>query len=307
MIPSQVDPDILCMLRLAFGQAVLAKPIPAPAHTMRGIALALEGQGVPPRVIVQRYSPREQVQAFRAFTAMRALRERLFPVPDVYYFGWSHHTRYVLLLLEFIEGRSIEGEEPHTFFTRVGVDFAQTLAWLHRLSWSPPPDLAMMPLRYAFQDTAQEVRHLDVPHLRAILEWLTGRLSRITELPYSMVHGSYILQNVLAERTRIIVVQNWEQAMLADPRFDVGLTSAVLGSYGITFSEQFLEAYSAVAGPVADCTFWEVLGALRLLARTARSLKTLGQVQRNRFLEQAIPAWRGLLMFVMYRTGLDLF
>ncbi len=302
---TEVDSDVLCVLRLAFGRQVDVTPLPAAVgHGERGLAYALHGEGVPPRVLLQRYSPREQVQVFRAFSVMRALRDRNFPVPDVYYLGWSYHTRYVLLLLEQVDGRGFEGQ-PHAFFARVGTHFAETLALLHGLTWNPLPDIAMLPFRFAFQEMIERVRQLETPQLVDILDWLVARAGRIVELPYTVTHGNYILQNVLADRTKIVAVLNWEQAVLADPRFDVGLASAVLGAHGIALSDQFLESYTAVAGPVPKILFWEIFGALRLLSRTALTLSKLPASQREAFLAQWIPAWRGLLMFVTHRTGLD--
>jgi aminoglycoside phosphotransferase (APT) family kinase protein len=302
---TEVDSDILCVLRLAFGRHIDVTPIPVTAgHGERGLAYALHGEGVPRRVLLQRYSPREQPQAFRAFSVMRALHDQHFPVPDVYYLGWSYYMRYLLMLVEHVEGRGFEGQ-PHAFFARVGPHFAETLARLHRLNWEPLPDVAMLPFRYAFREMVGRVRRLETPQLLDILDWLMARGGRIVEMPYTVTHGDYSLQNVLADRTQIVTVQNWEHAVLADPRFDVGHTSALLGAHGIALSDQFLESYLAVAGPVPDLLFWEIFGALRLLSRTALTLSTLPPVRRDAFLAQWIPAWRGLLMFVTHRTGMD--
>jgi aminoglycoside phosphotransferase (APT) family kinase protein len=302
---TEADSDILCVLRLAFGRQIDVTPIPVTAgHSERGLAYALYGEGVPPRVLLQRYSPREQIQAFRAFTVMRALREQHFPVPDVFYLGWSYYMRYVMLLAEHVEGRSFEGQ-PHAFFARVGPHFAETLAHLHRLTWEPLPDIAMLPFRYAFQEVARRAQRLETPQLLDILDWLMARAGRIVEMPYTVTHGDYNLQNVLADRTQIVTVLNWEHAVLADPRFDIGHTSAVLGAHGVALSDQFLESYLGKAGPVPDLLFWEIFGALRLLSRTAQTLSTLPASRREAFLAQWIPAWRGLLMFVTHRTGLD--
>jgi aminoglycoside phosphotransferase (APT) family kinase protein len=306
MIASPMDSDVAHIVRLAFGRPIPATPIPlAPDQYDGGLAFALHGPDVPPRVILQRYSPREQVLAFRAFAALRALHERHFAVPDVYYLGWSYYTRYVLLLTEYIEGRGVEGQ-AHAFFARIGPHFAETLAQLHRLTWNPPPDLAMMPLGYAFHDVAERVRHLNIAPLNTILDWLLERVGHVNELPPTVIHGNYVLHNVLAAQTRIVAVYGWEHAKLADPRFDVGLTSATLGAYGVALSDQFMEAYTAAAGPVADSAFWDVFSALSLLARTARSLSTLRSPQRDHLLQQTLPVWRGLLLFIMHRTGLDL-
>ena len=96
-------PDLTGLLRLAFGRTVPTTPIPvAQGQGERSMALALDGEGLPPRVLVRRYRPNQGARAWRAFTAMQALRERHFPVPEIYYFGWSHYTRHVILLLSLI-------------------------------------------------------------------------------------------------------------------------------------------------------------------------------------------------------------
>jgi aminoglycoside phosphotransferase (APT) family kinase protein len=300
------DSDIAHVLRLAFGRAVPAIPIPvAPGQSEYGMAFALRGPRVPPRVLLLRYSPQHQTRAFRAFTVMQALHDRHFPAPDIYYLGWSYYTRYVLLLVEYVEGRTV-GDQPHAFFARIGPHFAETLAQLHRLAWDPFPNLAVTPLPYAFHELLKLVQRLETWQLQEILDWLLARLRQVKELPHTVIHGDYSLHNVLAEHTQVIAVQGWEHAVIADPRFDVGYTSAMLGAYGIALSDQFLEAYTAVAGPVPDCEFWEVFGALRLLARVARTLSTLRPPQRDRFLAQVGPHWQGLLEFVARRSGLNL-
>ncbi|RPJ02403.1 MAG: hypothetical protein EHM39_01950, partial [Chloroflexi bacterium] len=242
MIPQQPDFDIDCLLRLTFGRPVSATPIPlGDASTTRGMAFALHGVDVPPRVLLQRFHSREQTQVMRAFAVMRALSERQFPVPDVYYIGWSYTTRYILMLTEYVRGSRID-EPPHAFFQRYGRPFAHTLAELHDLAWDPPPpDLAVLPFWWSFREMTERVRHLEVPQLLHILEWLLARLNRITELPYTVIHRNYTLQNVLVDNTGIVAVQGWEQAAVGDPRFDVGHTSAILGAYGVALSDQFLE------------------------------------------------------------------
>ena len=307
MIPQQADFDIDCLLRLTFGRPVSATPIPlADVPRTRGTVYALHGEGVPPRVLLQRFLPRDQIQVMRSFTVMRALSVRQFPVPEVYYLGWSTTTQYILMLREYVRGSTIS-EPPHAFFRRFGRSFAHTLAELHDLAWDPPPDLAVMPFWWSFREMTERVRHLGVPQLLRILEWLLAHLNRITELPYTVIHRNYTLQNVLVNDTGIVAVQGWEQAAVGDPRFDVGHTSAVLGAHGVALSDQFLEDYrTAAGGSLPDSTFWEVFCALSLLSRMARTVDTLPTEQRNRALQQAIPAWRGLLLLVTHRTGLDL-
>lgn len=299
--------DIDYVLRLAFGRAVPTTPIPVRANTSdRAMAFALHDDRLPPRVILQRYSPQEHARAFRAFSVMQALRSLHFPVPDVYYFGWSHYTRYTLLLMEHIEGRRDEGQ-PHAFFLRVGQHFAQTLAQLHQIQWEVLPDLAVMPLKYAFDHLAGEVRELGTPELLDTLDWLTPRVESITPLPHTVLHGDYTPHNAISDgHTHIVAILGWENAVLADPRFDVGYASAVLGAYGLPLSNQFIESYEAAAGPVADRPFWEVLSALRLLTRIGTVLAGLYSPELEEWVEHIWPIWEGLLVFIEDRTGLEL-
>lgn len=301
------DSDISYVLRLAFGRVVPTTPIPVMAGiSERMMAFALHDDRLPPRVILQRYRPQEHERAFRAFSVMQALRGLHFPVPDVYYFGWSHYTRYTLMLMEYIEGRRDEGQ-PHAFFLRVGEHFAQTLAHLHQLGWDPLPDLATMPLRYAFDHLAGEVRELGTPELLDTLDWLTPRVGSIKPQSQTVLHGDYTPQNAISDGdTHIVAILGWENAVLGDPRFDVGYASAALGAYGLPLSNQFIQAYEAAAGPVPDLVFWEVLSALRLLTRIGTVLAGLYSPELEEWVEHIWPIWEGLLVFIEDRTGLEL-
>lgn len=300
------DPTLTLVLRLAFGQPVAATPVPVAAGASDiGQVFALHGAQVPEQVILRRYLPARQGQALRAFRVMRALRALHFPVPEVYYVGWGWHDQDTLLLTEWVPGRRVAGQ-PYAFFARVGEDFAYTLARLHALPWDSLQDLPLTPLRYAFGELAHLVRRLETWELQEILDWLEAHLGGIEELPRVIVHGGYSLECAIAQPPRIVAVEGWEHTVIADPRFDIGFASAMLGAYGVALSDQFLAAYQAAAGPLPDLPFWEVFGALRLLARVARSLSTLRAEQRERFLAQAFPYWQGLLALVEARTGLQL-
>jgi aminoglycoside phosphotransferase (APT) family kinase protein len=299
--------EIGCVLRLAFGRDVPRTPIPVPeGQSERTMAFALHGgRSVPERVFLLRYPPRHWDRALRAFTALTALDEQHFPVPAVYYLGWSHHTRYALMLMEYVDGRGDEGM-AHAFFVRVGTHFAQTLARLHRLTWDPLPDLPVLPLRLSLFELGERVCVLGTPELCTIYDWLAERVDGVTEQAHTLLHGDYTLHSVLAEGTQVIAVQGWEHATLGDPRLDVGTTSATLGAYGTAFSDQFLDAYQAAAGPIEDCVFWEVFGALCLLAGIAGRVAALTTVDWRAVRREVGPAWEGLLKFVEARTGLEL-
>lgn len=300
------DPLLPLVLRLAFGQPIVATPVPVAAGASdTGQVFALHGPHVPSQVILRRYPPIRQAQALRAFRVMRALNALHFPVPKVYYLGWNQHDEDTLLLAEWVPGKRVAGQ-PHAFFARVGEDFAYTLARLHALPWDSLQDLPVLPLHYAFRELTLLVRRLETWELQEILDWLAARLDSVQELPRVIVHGSYSLDCAVAQPPQIVAIEGWEHTVIADPRFDIGFASAMLGAYGVALSDQFLDAYQTAAGPLPNLPFWDVFSALRLLTRVARSLSTLRTEQRDRFLAQAFPYWQGLLALVEARTGLHL-
>ena len=302
----QPDSEFSHILRLAFGRPVPYTPIPiAPGQSESGAAFALHGPDVPPHVILINFHTHYHAHAFRAFTAIIALLEHRFPVPKVYFLGWGHQPDRVYLLLEHVTGRRVAGQ-THGYFARVGTHFAETLAGLHHLSWGTFPDLPVLPLHYAFHEMVVQVRRLETWQLQVILTWLLAHLEHVEELPRTIIHGDYTLQHIVADPPDVIAVDGWDRAAIADPRFDVGYASAMLGAYGLTLSDQFLDAYERVSGPIDYCEFWETFSALRVLVRVARTVSTLNNPQRGHFLNQIVPIWSGLLRFVEARTGLGL-
>lgn len=303
---TRYESDIDFILRMAFGRAVACWPLPVGVgRAARQRAFALDEPDLPPRVLLLRYGLTDFPRAFRAFSVMQALRGMNYPVPGVYYLGWGLHARAALMLVEHVDGRGEEGQ-THAFFARVGPGFARALAGLHALNWDTFPDLAILPFRYAFDTLAARVRLHGTSELDTILDWLLARVDEIEEAPHTVLHGDYTLGNVLADGTEVIAVLGWENAFLADPRFDVGYASAVLGAYGLALSDQFLEAYEAAAGPVPDRDFWDVFSALRLLMRLTTIFANAPMEHLEDVKAQALPVWDGLLAFVERRAHLAL-
>lgn len=303
MIAAQPDPELITVLRLAFGRGTPGDPLPLPpGYGGRGVAYALHEEGLPPGVVLVRYPPAYHVQAVRVFSAVYALNRLHFPAPPLHYFGWSRRSGDMLLLFRYMEGRGC-GDQIHAFFARVGVHFAQMLAQLHLIAWNPLPDVPLLPFRLTFDDLTAQIRRLDTPDLKDILGWLAARVEGIEELRRVLLHGDYRLEHILAERTRVKTILGWERAAVGDPRFDVGYASAALGAYGLPLSDQFLDAYQAAAGSVPDLCFWEVFGALRFLTRVANTLSMLSAEQRERLFWDVTPVWQGLLTFAAYRAA----
>ncbi|MCD4686540.1 MAG: phosphotransferase, partial [Anaerolineae bacterium] len=214
---------------------------------------------------------------------------------------------HTLLLIEQVSGRSIEElDQQRAFFELVGLQFAAILAQLHQLEWPAMPDLAEVPFAHAFHQLSLMVRRLETPQLQHILEWLMLHAEYISEQPRVVIHGDYTLPNIVARQTAIVAVQGWDNAVIADPGFDVGYASAALGAIDPAMSDQFVQQYSALSDSVAELRFWEVFGALRMLTRVARTISILPPIQRERFLERVQTDWNGLLDFVELRTGMTI-
>ena len=223
-------------------------------------------------------------------------------MPAVYYLGWSQYDDHTLLLAERVAGWRVAGQ-PHAFFARAGTDFAHTLARLHALPWDSLPDLPVTPLRYAFGELARLVRRLETWERRdsRLADPARGCGRELRAPSRTAVHAG----RAVAQPPRIVAIEGWEHAVLADPRFDIGFISAMLGAYGVALSDQFRRLTRQRRGR-ADLVFWEVFSALRLLARVGRSLSTLRAEQRERFLARAFPYWQGLLALVQARTRVGL-
>ncbi len=304
LMNTRYDTEIDHVLRIAFGRTVPTWPIPlGVGRADRYRAFALDDPDLPPHVMLVRYPLEAMPRAFRAFSVMQALHEIRFPVPEVYYLGWARASREVLMLSEHVDAHGEEGQ-THAFFARVGPHFAQTLAQLHQLEWEELPDLATLPFRYALDALAAHVREFGTSEMDTILDWLLPQVKNIQELPHTVLHGDYTLGNVLGDRVHIVAVLGWENALLADPRFDIGYTSAVLGAYGVALSDQFLASYEVVSGPIPDRVFWDVFSALRLLMRLTNLFDSTPLEQREVVKAQAIPVWNGLLNFVAHRAHL---
>lgn len=308
--PSDSSAEIASILHMAFGQPIRAIPIPVPSgYGQRGMAFRLDAGAanpqVPPYVMLLRYLPQVHNEALRVFLVLRALHEQGYCAPQPYFLGWTQRQSHVGLLVNYIQGRNTGGN-PHPFFMRVGPDFARALAWLHSLRWSALPDLPVLPLSHVMDDLHKRIRALGTPELNQILDWLLQLVTRISTGHQTIIHGDYRLEHVIAQGAQVGLIYGWENAMLADPRFDVGYASATLSAYSIALSNQFIEGYTAHAGPVEDLVFWETLNALRILTRVATSLSRLPAPQRTRFLQRMNPFWQGVLAFVESRTGLPL-
>jgi len=103
-------------------------------------------------------------------------------------------------------------------------------------------------------------------HPDGALVWRTvrDRLPDIHPASPALVHIDYYPGNILWDQGRITAVVDWEEAAYGDPGIDVAYCRMQLALDGMDqAADDFLAAYEADMGPVANLGFWELAAAAR--------------------------------------------
>ncbi len=82
--------------------------------------------------------------------------------------------------------------------------------------------------------------------LRAV-EQVVEASDMVRELPSSLLHGDYHLENVLIDKTHITSVLDWEDSRVGDPRWDVAYTRRYLEIHAPHFANLFVASYEWTA------------------------------------------------------------
>ena len=102
------------------------------------------------------------------------------------------------------------------------------------------------------------------PDGAALWQAVHDRQPHLQPVPPTLVHIDYWPGNILWVRGRISAVVDWEEAACGDPGIDVAYCrmEMILGGLGQAAAE-FLHAYEAERGPVANLDFWALAAAVR--------------------------------------------
>jgi aminoglycoside phosphotransferase (APT) family kinase protein len=190
-------------------------------------------------------------------------------------------------IMERIDGCETSAQrliaEPTFDRSRIGRDFVDILASIHRLDWSPLAPAQLQPPA-PDQCGATEIARWEgildkdtlepQPILRAAIAWLKRNHPRPAQR-IALVHSDYRTGNFLYDESGgIRAMLDWEMAHLGDPLEDVGWACmrpwrwAGDGQMGALMSrEEFYRLYSEASGIEIDepsVRFWEVLGNLKL-------------------------------------------
>ncbi|HHX65943.1 MAG TPA: phosphotransferase [Chloroflexi bacterium] len=223
-------------------------------------------------------------KAAHEFRAMRRLYDVGYCVPRVLLVETeSASFERPFMLMEWIRGdvlwRSMFRVEPERRDALL-VAFVETLVRLHKLDAALFDDLAIegSPDRVTVQDTLDRARGILAPYAHlgfdAVLDWLDRRCATLMPVPLAPAHLDLHPANVLLRDDDSMIVIDWTQFMVTDPRLDLAWTLLLVASQEDSrWREPLLREYERQAGaPIRDLAFFEVCACVKRLASVLISL-----------------------------------
>jgi aminoglycoside phosphotransferase (APT) family kinase protein len=216
------------------------------------------------------------------FAILEELRRASYPVPEVFALATDHSPLgKPFVVMEKIEGtvlgprlRLPSGEPEPDGFRR----FCGLLARLHALDWrTVAPDNPYFPIRGGLDRWIAWARGLiatfGTSDYDEALDWLVRHARRVTPRDLVIVHQDFHPWNVLVRPGGELVVIDWTQPDLLDPRLDLAWTALLLSAaFGPSARDRAIVEYERVAGTVADFEVFEVAAAVKRLASITLSL-----------------------------------
>ncbi len=227
------------------------------------------------------------------YEALRALGRVGYPVPAVYRlvqegspFGDGATGRgRPFLIMEWVPGRGMWRETFHgseeartAHFDR----FCSLLVQLHALDWRAfvaEGTTAFAGDPYASVDAGlvllrQWLERMGQRGYLPLVDWLAERRESVPCERPAPIHWDFHPENLLLCDDGRVVVIDWTQFQIADPRFDLAWTMTLVGSQeGGDVRERILERYVALsAQPVDQIEVFEVFACVKRLASVTISL-----------------------------------
>ncbi len=224
----------------------------------------------------------------REFRVLHGLGQVGFPVPEA--IAECTDTEIIgapFLVMAYVDGRVIDSQPAAEELSPAEADgvcaaLADTLADLHEVDAGaagltdlgrPEGYVERQVRRWSQQWELTKVEELaDIDRLRT---WLAEAVTRLpADLPWSVVHGDYRLDNVIVARDdpRIEAVLDWEMSTLGDPVVDLAVALVYWSQHG-----DGLRATVPVAEHMTDGPgFWSRAQLIdRYAARSGRSIDHL--------------------------------
>ena len=274
----------------------------------------LDGGG--PRELILRLGPSYGLfapySAEPELLAMRSLEGSAVPVPRAYWGGDDESIFGApFLFCEKVEGDAVvpwvSPTEPgleEGYRRRLGEQFIDALAALHRVPWQEKPIAAL-----AHGITAENAARRNVEHWEGLIarwtlrphplaEWGIRWLKRNCPVAprVAIVHGDYRTGNFLEQGGRITAILDWELVHLGDPHEDLGWASLPMYKGGTPYigrlaePEWFYRRYGEQAGFAVDMASVRYYQAFSLLKLVATHLAAARCFEEGRFHDMRMPA-----------------
>ncbi len=258
------------------------------------VAQGLEGEGSERELILRIGSEAGLFAPYSALPqvlSMRSLEGSAVPVPKAY---WHSDDPAVLgapfMFCEKVAGSAVvpwvsPSEPPleEGYRRRLGTEFIDALAALHRLDWAAQPIAAL-----AHGITRENAARLNVEHWETQIErwamrpyplaaegvrWLKAHAPVAERV--AVVHGDYRTGNFLEQGGHITAILDWELVHLGDPHEDLAWVSLPMYMGGSPYlgrlcePDWFFERYAQQAGLAvskAALHYYQVFSFLKLAA-----------------------------------------
>lgn len=213
--------------------------------------LRVDGDDAPLDLVLRRYrhtitwhADDDRRKAEREATAIAHARARGVPAPRLYGYGrdWT--------LVEAVHGhRLLDGDWSAEERVRAVQSLAGALAMLHA---APPTDGPFPPVTTASAIAVAHDRAAASGDARLLAA--VARLRPLDEEPPVLDHGDPNLSNVLFDdEMRVAGLIDWEDAAIADYRFDIATACWFLLARAPELTDPFVAAYEAASGRRVDC------------------------------------------------------
>ena len=244
--------------------------------------------------------------------AMRSLEGSAVPLPRAY---WSSDAPSILgapfLFCDKVSGAAVVPWVPagspgleQGYRRRLGEQFIDALAALHRVAWHDKPIAAL-----AHGIRADNAARINVEYWEAQiarwamrpypladwgLRWLKAHAPVAPHV--AIVHGDYRTGNFLEEDSRITAILDWELVHLGDPHEDLGWASLPMYMGGsqlicrLAEPEWFYARYAEKAGFAVSMQSVRYYQALSLLKLAATHMAAARCFEEGRFNDMRMPA-----------------
>ncbi|MBT2301972.1 phosphotransferase family protein [Variovorax paradoxus] len=244
--------------------------------------------------------------------AMQSLEGSGVPVPRAF---WHSEDPSILgapfMFCEKVSGSAVvpwvspsEPQLPEDYRKRLGTQFIDALAALHRVEWQDKPIAAM-----AHDITAENAAWQNVEHWQGLIErwamrpyplaewgirWLKSHKPVAPRV--AIVHGDYRTGNFLEQDGNITAILDWELVHLGDPHEDLAWVSMPMYMGGSPYlcrlcePEWFYARYAEQAGvdvSMSTVRYYQVFSMLKLAATHMAAARCF---EEGRFNDMRMPA-----------------